>query len=78
MESPKIKHEVWLDKEGLTCLCLSDERGNDAREMLGEGRQFIHSFYASSHFEAMTIYYQYMDWGEYKTIFEIDKEPYDH
>jgi hypothetical protein len=72
----KIKHEVWLDKEGLPCLCLADERGDSAREMLGESRQLIYSFYAFSHFDAMTIYYQYMDWGIYETKFEIDKEPY--
>ena len=25
----KVKHEVWEDAEGLTTLCLADERGDD-------------------------------------------------
>ncbi len=36
----------------------------------------IHTFQAISHYEAMTIYYAFMNWGVYTTIFEQDKEPY--
>jgi hypothetical protein len=32
---------------------------------------------ASSHFEAMTLYYDHMGWGEYATDFpEIDRQTY--
>ncbi len=77
LPSDNIKHEVWEDLEGLTTLCLADERGDDCRKLLEPGSKLIHSFYAESHYEAMTIYYKFMDWGIYKTEFEIDKEPYD-
>jgi hypothetical protein len=71
-----IKHEVWEDSEGLTTLCLSDERGDDCRKLLDPKSILKHSFYAESHFEAMQIYYKFMNWEEYMTEFEIDKEPY--
>jgi hypothetical protein len=73
----KVKHEVWVDKHGLTALCFADERGNGARKLLDEGSKMIHTIYAESHFEAMTLYYKFMDWGEYETSFEIDKTPYE-
>lgn len=72
-----IKHEVWEDEEGLPGLCLADSRGNDFRSLMEPGSKLIHTFYASSHYEAMTIYYQFMDWGVYTTEFEVDKLPYD-
>lgn len=70
------KLEVWENPEGLTTLCLADESGNDCRKLLEPESKLIHSFYADSHFEAMTIYYKFMDWGTYTTEFEIDKQPY--
>lgn len=72
-----VKHEVWQDKEGLTTLCLADKSGDECRKLLEPDSKLIHEFYANSHFEAMTIYYKFMDWGTYTTEFEIDKQPYD-
>ncbi|KAM3090644.1 hypothetical protein ACKFKF_34480 [Phormidesmis sp. 146-12] len=77
LPSDNVKHEVWQEKEGLTTLCLADERGNDCRKLLEPGSKLIHEFYANSHFDAMTIYYKFMDWGTYTSKFEIDKQPYD-
>ena len=65
-----------MDKDGLTSLCLADERGNDCSHLLDNGSKIIHTFYARSHFEAMTLYYAFMGWGEYQTRFECDKMPY--
>jgi hypothetical protein len=76
LPSENTKHEVWKDKDELTTLCLADESGNDSRKLLEPESKLIHSFYAESHYEAMTIYYKYMNWGIYTTEFEIDKEPY--
>ncbi|GET34638.1 hypothetical protein PbJCM13498_35010 [Prolixibacter bellariivorans] len=76
-QNSNVKHEVWQDREGLTTLCLADERGDDCRKSLESGSKIIHEFYANSHFEAMTIYYKFMDWGIYTTEFEIDKQPYE-
>lgn len=72
-----VKHEVWSDQKGLFTLCMADERGDNCRELLEPGSTLIHVFYANSHFEAMTIYYEFMDWGVYTTEFEVDKEPYE-
>ena len=72
-----IEHEIWLDSEGLTGLCLSGAKGNGARELMQvDGAKLIHSFYASSHYDAMTIYYKYMNWGQYNTNQEKDKQLY--
>lgn len=72
-----VKHEVWEDMEGFTTLCLADERGNDCRNLLEPGSKLIHVLYANSHYEAMTIYYEFMKWGTYTTEFEIDRQPYE-
>ena len=72
-----IKHEIWQDSEGLTSLCFSGDLGEESRSLLEPGSKIIHSFYADSHFSAMTKYYEYMDWGVYKTEFDVDKELYD-
>ena len=72
-----IKHDIWKDKEGMTSLCYSGDLGEESRTILEPDSIIIHSFYADSHFDAMTKYYQYMDWGVYTTDFEVDIEPYD-
>jgi hypothetical protein len=77
LPSYNFKHEVWEDPEGLTTLCFADESGNDCRKLLEPECRLIHTFYAESHYEAMTIYYKFMGWGVYTTEFEIDKEPYE-
>lgn len=76
--SVNTKHEVWQRQDGLTTLCFADERGNDCRKLLEPGSNLIHTFYAASYFESMTIYYKYMDWGTYTTRFEVDKLPYSY
>jgi hypothetical protein len=75
LPSHNVKHEVWKDREGLTTLCFADERGDDCRKLLEPGTELVHSFYAASHYEAMTIYYKFMNWGAYTTEFEIDRQP---
>lgn len=70
-----MKHELWKEKNGYT-FCLSGVMGDDARGTLESEAELIWTVEANSHFEAMTKYYEFMDWGEYKTEFEQDKEPY--
>src|SRR5688572_10364363 len=72
-----IKHDIWQDEEGMTMLCFSGDLGEESRTILEPGSRIIHSFYADSHFDAMTKYYQFMKWGKYTTDFEIDKVPYE-
>ena len=71
-----IKHDIWQDNEGLTSLCFSGDLGEESRSLLEPGSKIIYSFYADSHFDAMTKYYEFMKWGIYETEFEIDKQPY--
>jgi hypothetical protein len=76
LPSYNIKHEVWMDSDGLPGLCLAGKKGNGFRQLLGHDSQLIHTFYSVSHFEAMNIYYKFMGWVNYEAQFEIDKEPY--
>ena len=73
-------HEVWeeQDENGrmLESLCLAGEPGNDARARLGSAARLVTTFAASSHFEAMTMYYALYARGEYKTDYAWDHQPY--
>jgi hypothetical protein len=53
-----LKHEVWKDSEGLTTLCLADERGEDCRKLSKPGSKLIHSFYAESHYDNAVCQYE--------------------
>src|SRR5690606_41709256 len=63
LPSDNVKHEVWENPKGLTTLCLADERGDDCRKLLEPDSKLIHTVYASSHYDAMTIYYKFMEIG---------------
>jgi hypothetical protein len=74
----KVQHEIWEDPEGLPGLILAGEKGEAARKLFKEeNMRLVHTFYASSHFEAMTIYYAFYGWEEYTTQYANDKLPYD-
>jgi hypothetical protein len=52
-------------------------RGDDVRNLLEADAKFVWACEASSNFDAMTKYYEYMGWGEYTTDFpEHDKKTY--
>jgi len=68
--------EIWQEPNGYTSLIYSGEMGDDARQLLANGSKLIKTIFAKSHFEAMTIYYEFMGWGKYTTIYERDKQPY--
>jgi hypothetical protein len=73
----KLLHEIWEDSEGLTGLILAGDKGKTARKRFEEeGKMLVYTFYASSHFEAMRIYYDYYGWDKYVTVYEYDKLPY--
>ncbi|CAN5238326.1 hypothetical protein BH18ACI2_BH18ACI2_09010 [soil metagenome] len=71
-----LKHELWEDSEGLNTFCLSGPLGDDARKLLGPHAKLIWTVEAGNHFEAMTAYYKFMDWGEYTTEHDWDFQPY--
>lgn len=74
-------HELWNDPEpvegGYLTFCFAGPHGDDSRSDLTSKAELIWTVEAHSHFEAMTLYYEHMGWGEYTTDFpEIDKQPY--
>ncbi len=74
--SSNLVHEMWRDKEGMTVVCLAGPAGDDARSLFEQDAELAWVFEASSHYQAMTMYYQRMDWGEYTSDHEQDYNPY--
>lgn len=73
----KITHELWIDEsDGEFLFCHSGPAGDEARSLLEGTPKKIWECEAESHFEAMTKYYKYQGWGEYKTTHEQDYWPY--
>ncbi|MGY0587932.1 MAG: hypothetical protein ACW7DS_18165 [Paraglaciecola chathamensis] len=73
-----MKHELWVEEdEGSQTFCLAGVHGDGARKILGEDATLVWVCEADSHFDAMTKYYKYMKWGEYKSDYpDQDKESY--
>jgi hypothetical protein len=75
----KLKHELWeenVDGARTLTFCLTGPHGDQARSMLGPDAKLIWTVEAGTHFEAMTKYYEFMDWGQYKTEHDWDLQPY--
>lgn len=72
----ELLHEIWIDPEGLESCIVAGEMGDDARSLCGKGSKLIHTFYADSHFTAMTIYHEYLDREPYTTEHKQDYEKY--
>jgi hypothetical protein len=73
-----MKHELWIEGEDSQTFCLAGPHGDSARSLLEVGAKLSWSCEAESHFDAMTKYYSYMEWGEYKSDFpDQDKETYE-
>ena len=64
-----MKHELWIENEEEQTFCLAGPNGDDVRSLLAPEAKLVWTCMASSHFEAMTKYYEYMGWGEYKSDF---------
>jgi len=75
-----LKHELWEDIGGDQfahfTFCLAGPLGDDARRTLSPHAKLIWTTVANSHFEAMSKYYAFMEWGEYSTDEPWDNEPY--
>ncbi len=76
----RLQHEIWLDPDEdgvpLPGCCLAGPDGDGFRRMLGPKACLVHRFESGSHFETMTIYYQFVDYGEYVSSDPWDMEPY--
>jgi hypothetical protein len=71
-----LVHELWVESEGEQTFCLSGPMGADARALMSPGARLVWTVEAGSHFEAMSEYYQHMDWGAYTAEHEWDYQPY--
>ena len=71
-----LKHELWVDEDGLDTFCLSGKHGDGIRSFLGPKAKLVWTVEAGSYFEAMTAYYKFRGWGEYTTKQEWDFQPY--
>jgi hypothetical protein len=69
-----LRYELW-EEDGLNTFCLAGPHGDDARKLMGPSAKLIWTVEASTHFRAMTEYYKCMDWGEYTTDHEWDRQP---
>lgn len=77
MYENNMLHELWVENETDRTFCLAGPRGDAARKMLAPGAKLVWTVQANSHFEAMTLYYAYMGWGEYKSDYPaLDKKTY--
>jgi hypothetical protein len=73
----KLVHELWVEKDGdRQTFCLAGALGEGARKLLGPDAKLVWTVEASSHFDAMTAYYEFMGWGKYETDHTWDSEPY--
>ncbi|GLW38289.1 hypothetical protein M9782_16210 [Pectobacterium actinidiae] len=72
-----LRHELWVEPDGCQTFCLAGSHGEAAKKFLHPDSKLIWEVEASSRFEAMTRYYSFMNWGEYKTPFaELDRMTY--
>ncbi|KDN98748.1 hypothetical protein [Pseudomonas donghuensis] len=72
-----MKQELWMEPDDCQTFCLAGPRGDNARALMGAGSRLVWEVEADSYFDAMSQYYAYMDWGEYRSDFpEQDKTSY--
>jgi hypothetical protein len=72
-----VKHELWVDSDGLDGFSIAGPLYEDQRQLNGPGATLAWTVDADSHFDAMTRYYEYKGWGTYTTDFpEIDRMSY--
>jgi hypothetical protein len=70
------KHELWKEEDAdATEYAFFLSRHRDMQQ-LGPNAQLIWTVDADSYAEAMTKYYEFMDWGKYKVMSPEDWEPY--
>ncbi|UVM13479.1 hypothetical protein [Pseudomonas protegens] len=62
-----MNYQLWMEPGDCQTFCLGGPQGNTARKLLHPDARLVWEVEAPSHFEAMTRYYAYMQWGEYKS-----------
>jgi hypothetical protein len=72
----KLRYEVWM-ADGTITLCRAGPDGDQARKLLEPGARLAHTFEAGSEYEASSLYYAFMGWGEYKPEPSWGNAPYE-
>jgi hypothetical protein len=76
----ELTHEIWVEMDDLgqelPGCCFAGPRGDGFRQLLGPGARLVHTFKAGSHYEAMTIYHQFLRREPYTTEDPDDMQPY--
>jgi hypothetical protein len=76
----KLLHEVWEEPDGqgnwLPGLCLAGPDGEDFRKTLAPGARCVRRFEAGSHFDAMTVFHDYLGREPYTTAHAQDHASY--
>src|SRR5258708_7976441 len=76
-----LLHEIWIEPDNKghpleeSC-CLAGPDGDGLRGLLAPTARLVHTFWAGSHFEAMTIYHRYLGREPYTTDHDWDYSPY--
>ena len=73
-------HEVWYCPDGrgnYLPACIPHGPDGDAARSLNEpGSEWVWTFWASSHIQAMNIYYEFVGYGKYSARYDDDLLPY--
>ncbi len=76
----KLLMEIWLDRTGdgpaHPLMEFAGPRGDHSRALLSKNAKLLTTVWASTHFEAMTLYYAIMGWGVFTTDQLWDFDPY--
>lgn len=79
-KAPGYLHDVWYCPDGhgnSLPACIPHGPDEDAARTLNEpGSEWVWTFWASSHAEAMSIYYEFVGYGKYTTQYDDDLLPY--
>jgi hypothetical protein len=75
-----VLHDLWSDFDpgasGEFLFCLAGRHGDHARSTLSSNAKLVWTVEATSHFEAMTMYYEHQGWGTYTSDQEWDRKTY--
>jgi len=72
-----LLYQIWEDpKSNSLEVTRASRAADELRRKTSPDAKLVHSFLASSFIEAMSIYYQQYDFGEYRPAPETPDEPH--
>lgn len=62
-------YQLWIEEDSCSqTFCSAGVEGESARKSLEKNARIVWTCEAESYSDAMTKYYKYMNWGEYKKM----------